>query len=105
MLGVRSRTVACCDETFFKKSETQVCCDSNSQCYNLFEDVNGGDMLYDPEKRTLKQGEDTYQFDTSGRLVKISDAAGFESAAYFRRVFRAATGKTPSEYRKSAIEL
>ena len=62
------------EETFFKKSETQVCCDSNSQCYNLFEDVNGGDMIYDPEKRTLKQGEDTYQFDASGRLVKISDA-------------------------------
>ena len=38
-------------------------------------------------------------------IEKISDAAGFESAAYFRRVFRAATGKTPSEYRKSAIEL
>ena len=62
------------EETFFKKSETQVCCDSNSQCYNLFEDINGGDMLYDPEKRTLKQGEDTYQFDASGRLINISDA-------------------------------
>ena len=62
------------EETFFKKSDTQVCRDSNSQCYNLFEDVNGGDMLYDPEKRTLKQGEDTYQFDASGRLNKISDA-------------------------------
>ena len=57
-------------------SEKQVCCDSNSQCYNLYEDVNGGDMLYDPEKRTLKQGEDTYLFDTSGRLIKITDASG-----------------------------
>ena len=38
-------------------------------------------------------------------IEKISDAAGFESAAYFRRVFRAATGKSPKEYRKSAIEL
>ena len=64
------------EETFFKKSETQVCCDSNSQCYNLYEDVNGGDMLYDPVKLTLKQGEDIYQFDASGRLIKITDAAG-----------------------------
>ncbi|MBQ8407892.1 MAG: hypothetical protein IJY39_03420, partial [Clostridia bacterium] len=62
------------EETFFKMSSTKKCCDSASQYYNLFEDVNGGDMLYDPEKRTLKQGEDTYQFDASGRLVKISDA-------------------------------
>ena len=64
------------EELYFKKSDEQVCCDSNSQCYNLYEDVNGGDMLYDPEKRTLKQGDDTYQFDSMGRLVKITDAAG-----------------------------
>ena len=64
------------EETFFKNSETQVCYDSNSQCYNLYEDVNGGDMLYDPVKLTLKQGEDTYQFDTFGRLIKITDASG-----------------------------
>ena len=62
------------EETYFKKSEKQTCCDSNSQCYSLFEDVNGGDMLYDPVKRELTQGDDIYQFDTSGRLIKITDA-------------------------------
>ena len=62
------------EETYFKMSSTQKRCDSNSQCYNLFEDVNSGDMLYDPVKLTLKQGEDTYHFDTSGRLFKITDA-------------------------------
>ena len=51
-------------------------CDSNSQCYNLYEDVNGADMLYDPENLTLKQGEDIYLFDTMGRLIRITDAAG-----------------------------
>lgn len=64
------------EETYFMKSDKKVCCDSNSQCYNLFEDINGGDILYDPEKRTLKQGEDTYQFDATGRLIKITDASG-----------------------------
>ena len=63
------------EETYFKESDTQVSCDSNSQCYNLFEDVNGGDMFYDPVKLTLKQGEDTYQFDASGRLIQITDAS------------------------------
>ena len=62
------------EETYFKKSAKQKRCDSNAQCYNLFEDVNGGDMLYDPVKLTLTQGEDTYQFDASGRLIKITDA-------------------------------
>lgn len=41
----------------------------------------------------------------SDSIEKISDTVGFESAAYFRRVFRAATGKTPKEYRKTSIEL
>ena len=61
------------EETYFKSSATTVCCDSNSHCYNLYEDVNGGGMVYDPEKRTLQQGDDTYQFDTSGRLIEIKD--------------------------------
>ena len=64
------------EEIYFKKSDEQVYCDSNSQCYNLYEDVNGGDMLYDPENLTLKQGEDIYLFDTMGRLIRITDAAG-----------------------------
>ena len=36
----------------------------------------GAHMLYDPVLLTLKQGEDTYQFDASGRLIKITDASG-----------------------------
>ncbi len=64
------------EETFFKESDKRVQCNSKSQCYNLYEDVNGGDMLYDPVKLTLKQGEETYQFDSMGRLIQIKDAAG-----------------------------
>ncbi len=63
------------EETYFKMSIDHVRCDSNSQCYNLYKDVDGGDMLYDPAERTLKQGDDTYLFDASGRLVRITDAA------------------------------
>ncbi|MFR1517684.1 MAG: RHS repeat-associated core domain-containing protein [Clostridia bacterium] len=60
------------EETYFKKSSKTCTCSSNTQCYNLYEDVNGGDMLYDPEKRTLTSGEDIYAFDTSGRLLKVT---------------------------------
>ena len=63
------------EETYFKMSQKQATCESNSQCYNLYEDINGGDMLYDPQKRTLKHGDDTYTFDTSGRLVEITDSS------------------------------
>ncbi|MBO5269556.1 MAG: helix-turn-helix transcriptional regulator [Clostridia bacterium] len=38
-------------------------------------------------------------------IEAISDALGFASATYFRRVFKKITGKSPSEYRKTAAEL
>ena len=61
------------EETYFKQSDEQVCCDSNSQCYYLYKDVNDEGAVYDPEKRTLMQGEQVYTFDYSGRLVQIMD--------------------------------
>ncbi len=62
------------EETYFKLSEKQVCSADNSHCYNLYEDVNDSEVLYDPEKRTIKQGDDTYLFDGLGRLIKITDS-------------------------------
>ena len=63
-------------ETCFKKSDLVTCCDSGSHCYNLYVDVDDADIRYDPERRTFKQGDDTYQFDSAGRLIKITDASG-----------------------------
>ena len=64
------------EETYFKPSTQQVIDDGNCQCYNLFEDVTGGDMIFDPVKFTLKSGEEIYQFDTMGRLIQIMDESG-----------------------------
>ena len=61
------------EEIYFKKSSKTTCCESNTQCYNLYEDVTGGDMLYDPEKRILTSDSDTYLFDASGRLIRVTD--------------------------------
>lgn len=44
-------------------------------------------------------------YETSESIETISDALGFASATYFRRVFKKITGKSPSEYRRSAAEL
>ena len=38
-------------------------------------------------------------------IEQVSERAGFESSAYFRRVFKKITGKTPREYRQTAIEI
>ncbi len=40
----------------------------------LFEAVDGNDMRYDKPSLTLTQGDNTYLFDTNGRLIKITDA-------------------------------
>ena len=63
-------------ETYFKKSAKTCCCTSNTQCYNFYEDVNGGETLYDPCKNELMIGSETYRFDDSGRLVRITDEYG-----------------------------
>ena len=64
------------EETYFKPSTQQAFDDGNCQCYNLYEDVTGGDMIFDPVKFTLKSGEEIYQFDTMGRLIQIMDESG-----------------------------
>lgn len=38
-------------------------------------------------------------------IEAIADALGFTSATYFRRVFKKVTGKSPSEYKRTAVEL
>ena len=43
--------------------------------------------------------------DANYSIEEISGKLGFSSAAYFRRVFKSITGKTPGEYRRSSKEL
>lgn len=43
--------------------------------------------------------------DSDLSIENISEQVGFESAAYFRRVFKKVTGKSPREYRKTSMEL
>jgi len=44
--------------------------------------------------------------DNKGESIEnISELTGFESSAYFRRVFRRITGVSPREYKKTSMEL
>ena len=42
------------EEIYFKESSEKECCDSNTQCYPLFEDIDGHEMKYDPWISTIK---------------------------------------------------
>ena len=43
--------------------------------------------------------------DSELSVENISERTGFESSAYFRRVFKKTTGLSPREYRASAVEI
>ncbi len=43
--------------------------------------------------------------DSELSVEDISERTGFESSAYFRRVFKKITGMSPREYRASAVEI
>ncbi len=64
------------EETYFRESGRRVCCGSGSQCYSLYENADGGEMIYDPVKLTLTLGDEISLFDASGRLIKITDGHG-----------------------------
>lgn len=38
-------------------------------------------------------------------VEEVSEATGFQSAAYFRRVFKKITGKSPRDYRAISMEI
>lgn len=50
-----------------RKAGKACCCDSGTQCYNLYEAVTDSDMLYDPQQKILTTGADTLFFDDDGR--------------------------------------
>ncbi len=68
---------AYCDENgselFFEQSEKTVIGEA-SESYNLYTDVNGQGLSYDPVARTLEGGAQTLLFDAEGRLVRITDS-------------------------------
>lgn len=64
------------EEIYFKESDETVCCDSNSQCKPLYEDINDNGMKYDPSKYTLTDESTTYLFDAAGRLISVTDEHG-----------------------------
>ena len=58
-------------ETYFLLSDKTTECESNSQCYQLYEDSDGNEMYYDDQKNALTYEGTRYFFDYSGRLIKV----------------------------------
>lgn len=75
------------------------CCVSDSRLYHIFKDRLGiTPMHYRNELRVENAAE--WLRTTEDSVDRVAERCGFHSAAYFRETFRAATGLSPSEYRR-----
>lgn len=74
---------------------------SKNVLYQRFNDVYSCTVNEYITKRRLRRAEKLLR-DTDKNIAAISEAVGFYNYTYFSKLFKANTGMTPSEYRKSA---
>ena len=82
-----------------------MCFMSPSRFHFLFKKHTGLSPIVYKNNILIQKAAETLIVEKDKNIEEISDRYGFESVIYFRRLFKKATGKTPSEYRKGDILL
>ena len=77
---------------------------SPSRFYPLFKRETG-DTPTDYVNRVRIGRAIVMMYDKSLSVEDVSEAVGYNSSIYFRRVFKKLTGKTPKEYMKTSVEM
>lgn len=77
---------------------------SLSRFYHLFKKETGMSPISYKNMLTVRNAEQLLA-NKKLSIEEISESVGFSSSAYFRRVFREITGKSPREYRRDGIGL
>ena len=80
-----------------------LCHVSPSYFYECFKKEMGTSPIEYKNKITIGHAQRILSDTKDISIEELSERLGFESAIYFRRLFKAITGKTPSEYRKTAV--
>ncbi len=78
---------------------------SVSGFYSLFKKATGLTPIDYKNQTCIRYAMRMLIDDADFSVEYIAEKTGFSSSAYFRRTFKRITGKTPTEYRKTAIEL
>ena len=89
-------------EQFSIPSLAALCHVSPSYFYDLFRSNTGLSPIEYKQQICIRHAELLLCDESALSIEQISEAVGFESSNYFRRVFRACTGSSPREYRKTA---
>lgn len=82
-----------------------LCHVSPSYFYECFKREIGLSPIEYKNKITVRHAERSLIDHPETSIEALSERLGFESSIYFRRLFKAVTGKTPSEYRKTATRV
>ena len=83
----------------------ELCFLSPSRFYYLFQKETGETPIHYKNRLTVEACAQKLIENQSVSVEEIASAHGFESAVYFRRLFKKLTGKTPTEYRKQELSL
>lgn len=83
----------------YVKDLASMCCFSESRFYTLFKAATGCTPI-DYKNNLLIQHSMALLAETNKPIEQISDELGFSSVSYFRKLFKAVTGKNPKDVRK-----
>lgn len=89
-----------CDRAFTIDDIATLCSMSPSRFYYRFKAETGLTPIAYKNKMAAHRAALLLMNDQKKSIEEIAAETGFASAAYFRRVFKDVTGKTPKEYRK-----
>lgn len=79
----------------------EICHISPSYFYECFKREIGMSPIEYKNKIMIRHAERSLLDHPATSIEELSERLGFESSIYFRRLFKAQTGKTPREYRKT----
>lgn len=83
----------------------QLCCMSESRFYTCFKEETGVSPIQYKNTLCIQRAMYMLISEPTRSMDSIAAACGFASAVYFRRVFKAIIGSTPTQYRHAQMQL